>query len=753
MQVNKEIADILDDINIQDSLPKGVTVSNLSLNNPVRNLRYPYLAIKNAHLFTPSANFFEDCKKKFGQGKYTHAIKGTTQYRNFWKQEYERCMNGYEPLIDDVPCGIRITGVHYFYLNYCIIEKQVKNKQTGQDTKEDGFPQFLLMDLYYFWELEWNEQPEKFGRPYYEKKGMIVAKARRKGWSFKNAAVCVHKYSFFKKSFCVIASYLKSHAEKTFKMCLDMSNHLNKYTEFGHKRGIKDTNTEITSGRKFKKNGIEVFEGFQSSLKLMTFKDSDFKSVGNSATIFLFEEAGTFDNLLQVYQASEPLWKSGDYSIGIPLIFGTGGDMTNVTKGFADMFYNPEVYGLASYDNIYDESTEGKCGYFIDEMWYRECEEIIDGVSYHGVDINGNPCRWIAEMNLDRERALKRKGRDKSKYVLTITQKCKTPAEAFMMPEGNIFPIAELYERLSRLKADENYKTIGTAGELIFADDESSYNGVKFHPDLENKLVPLYEYPTKVGSDRDGCIVIYDAPYKIDGEIPSDMYFIGHDPYAMNTDTGESLGVALVLLSPKYIQFGGNRIVAEYTGRPSGGNSMTIYNTNLEKLSRYYGNAKINYEVSTGMGDVLNYFTKRKMLGLLSPKPTRMLSRNTGVVKSTYTYGTSINEMNKGDLEQYVYDWLLAEHGETEDGVKTNNIDHIPSRGLLEELIAYNRDRNTDRVSALFMLMVMIEERTNKFADQVNVKKESAMTWLQNNKTIFPNRNTTPTKENWVFKI
>ena len=753
MQINKEIADILDDVEIEEILPKGVTVSNLSKNNPVRNLRYPYLAIKNAKLFTPAANFFDECKAKFGQGKYTHAIKGTTQYRNFWKEEYNRCINGYEPLIDGVPCGVKVTGVHYFYLNYCIIEKQVKHKQTGQDLKEDGFPQFLLMDLYYFWELEWNEQPEKFNRPYYEKKGMIVAKARRKGWSFKNAAVCVHKYSFFKKSFCVVASYLKSHAEKTFKMCLDMSNHLNKYTEFGHKRGIKDTMTEITSGRKFKKNGIEVFEGFQSSIKLMTFKDSDFKSVGNSATIFPFEEAGTFDNLLQVYQASEPLWKSGDYSIGIPLIFGTGGDMTNVTKGFADMFYNPEVYGLASYDNIYDEGMDGKCGYFIDEMWYRECEEEIDGVTYRGVDLNGNPCRWIAELNLDRERALKKKGRDKSKYVLTITQKCKTPAEAFMMPEGNIFPIAELYDRLSKLKADDNYKYIGTPGEIIFSDDEYSHNGVKFLADLENKLNPLYEYPSKVGTDRDGAIVIYEAPIMVDGVIPPDMYFISHDPFAMNTDTGESLGSTFVLMSPKYMKYGGDRIVAEYTGRPSGGNSMTFYNTNLEKLSMYYGNAKIMYEVSTGQGDVLNHFTKRKKLGLLSGKPMLMLSRNLGTVKSSYTYGCAINEVNKGDLEQYLYDWLLAERGENEDGKKEINIDHIPSKALLEELIMYSRDRNCDRVSAMFMMMVIREERTNKFAEEVKVKKETAMDWLSNNKTIFPNRNQSPKNDKWVFKL
>lgn len=37
---------------------------------------------------------------------------------------------------------------------------------------------------------------------------------------------------------------------------------------------------------------------------------------------------------------------------------------------------------------------------------------------------------------------------------------------------------------------------------------------------------------------------------------------------------------------------------------------MTVYNTNLDKLSQYYGNAKIMFE--NDRGDVQNYFLKNK---------------------------------------------------------------------------------------------------------------------------------------------
>ena len=36
------------------------------------------------------------------------------------------------------------------------------------------------------------------------------------------------------------------------------------------------------------------------------------------------------------------------------------------------MFYNPSVYGLRSYDNVYDDNAVGEAGWFVDDAWYRE---------------------------------------------------------------------------------------------------------------------------------------------------------------------------------------------------------------------------------------------------------------------------------------------------------------------------------------------------------------------------------------------
>lgn len=74
-----------------------------------------------------------------------------------------------------------------------------------------------------------------------------------------------------------------------------------------------------------------------------------------------------------------------------------------------------------------------------------------------------------------------------------------------MLPEGNIFPTAELYDRLTRLKSEEAYKYLGVAGTLYHSSD-CTYNGVKFAPDVEGKLNPLFSFDIKTGKIEMGLL-------------------------------------------------------------------------------------------------------------------------------------------------------------------------------------------------------------------------------------------------------
>ena len=734
-----EIASEWTDELLYKEIPKSINgnISEMSISNPVRNTQWTYLKFHNASLFSPAANDFnrslKACKGTSLQPSYTNAIEGTIQYNEYWETQRNRCINGYEPLIDGVPCGVKITGEHYFYLNFTRIRKYTRDERTGEEIKRLDFPDFCSMDYYWFLELEKNENPQKYGLPSSAKKGMICAKARRKGYSFKNAAGALWKYTFFKESFVIIASYLEEFANATMSMVLEMSNFLNEFTEFRHPR-ITDRRDEIESGYEEKDgNGIVIKKGYKSVIKIMTFKNSAFKSVGKSATRMIFEEAGLFQNLKTAYTVSEPLFRDGDRMIGIPIIFGTGGDMSGATQDFADMFYNPSKYGLAEYNNIYEKTDiNGKCGWFVDEMWFRPGDLVADGKLYHGIDENGNAHRWVAEYNLDLERDSKR-GSDKKAYNTALTQKCKTPSEAFLVTEGNVFQTAELYARLSKLKSDDNFKYLGTPGELAEIDGK-----ITWVPDLKEKLKPLLNFPLKPNQDTEGCIIMYEPPIDYNGVVPDDLYIIGHDPWGINAEGGKSLGATYVLKTKKLgLQgFGHDEIVAEYVGRPDPG-GMDEYNYNLEKLALYY-NAKINFE--NDRGEVRPFFTKRKRLDLLCPPPYTTIARHlqsSNMAGRKFGYSMSSDTM-KGIGEQYLYDWLGERRGVDDNtGLELTNIDFLTSKPLIEELIAYNRKGNFDRVMALIGCIIRLEEIYNPYEKEKGDK--DPMDFIFNNSKLFKN--------------
>ena len=74
---------------------------------------------------------------------------------------------------------------------------------------------FLDMDYYYFMECELARENGQ---------GVIVAKARRKGFSYKNGALCVYQYNFFRDSTSIIGAFLQAYSGATMNMALEMLN-------------------------------------------------------------------------------------------------------------------------------------------------------------------------------------------------------------------------------------------------------------------------------------------------------------------------------------------------------------------------------------------------------------------------------------------------------------------------------------------------------------------------------------------------
>lgn len=98
--------------------------------------------------------WFQKVKRtKLDTGKYCAFPPGTKKYRDFWTEEFKRCNEGYEVN------GYRITGDHYFFLNYYIL-KESKVEKAGQG-RGMIFPEFFSKQYEYFHYIEISEWLKK----------------------------------------------------------------------------------------------------------------------------------------------------------------------------------------------------------------------------------------------------------------------------------------------------------------------------------------------------------------------------------------------------------------------------------------------------------------------------------------------------------------------------------------------------------------------------------------------------------------
>ena len=654
--------------------------------------------------FSPAAMTF------LQYGYYTNAPEGTYAYKQFWDEETKRCKEGY------TVNGIKVTGPHYFYLNYCQIKATVED--SGVQRKILTFPSFLDMDYYFYHEVELARAAGQ---------GLIVAKARRKGFSYKNGALAVWNYNFLRDSTSIIGAFLAEYSNSTMAMSLEMSNFLNKHTAW-RKRRNPDRRDFIKARFQEVIDGNTVWSGYNSEIFTLTFKDNFSAAIGKTADFFLFEEAGKWPNLIDSYMVTAPCFRDGDIMIGMPIIFGTGGDMEGGSNDFAEMFYNPEKYWLRAYNNIWDDGADGTpAGLFIDDMWYKPGEVVLeDGTTAKMVDEDGNSNRIAAEYYLDRERDIIKKSDSRRTWEKYITQSPKTPREAFLRVSGNLFPTVELNAWLGVLETDNKAKNLSFIGDLYW---EEGSDKVKWTPNADRR--PINKFPLKDNEDSEGCVVIWEHPYKDhNGQIPFGLYIAGTDPYDQDTSGTTSLGSTIVYKTFQDFDGTYNLPVAEYTGRPE---KAEDYYENVRKLLTYY-NAQTLYE--NNLSGLKTYFQQKKSLGLLKEQP--------GIIKNIVPnskthrgYGIHMSEPIKRQAELYVRDWLLEKRGDGIDGEAKLNLHSIYSIPLLKELIAYTKDGNFDRVIAFMLCMLHSQENYSVQVDAISEQSISKHNFFRSDRKHF----------------
>lgn len=673
--------------------------------------------------------FRSEAREFLKYGYYCPDNPGSIAYMDYWNEQLRRCTDGYSV------GGMHITGHHYHYLNFCQIkltqdpnERENVTKQRKGVVKKVAFPDFWDGDYEYYWlvdiarngisskmldilSLETRIDPDWLEGGHH----LMVGKARRKGFSYKNADISANTYNTIRASKVLQIAHDKKYLypDGITKMTVDNLNFMNQHTAWFKRRQVVNKQDHVRASFMEYKDGQPIEKGYRSEIQAISMKNNPDAARGKDATLVIMEEFGAFDNAKDSLMSTLPCVEDGGIVTGQIIMFGTGGDMEGGTIDFENIFYDPKPYNIMPVENIWDEGAIGtSCSFFFPS--YR------NKVGY--MDKDGNSMKEKAKEKESQLREEKKKAKDPKAYDKHITEYAWCPREAFLQRSGNCFPTGTLMEWRDQLIRSSTLRYLSTAGYL--AESESK---VRFRP--SDKVRPILSFPHKQGDDLSGAVVIYHPPcYNPDGVIPDNLYIIVHDPYAQDTETGGSLGAAYVIKRINNFSKPDDCIVASYVGRPG---SQDGYNYNLFLLARYY-NARIGFE--NDRGEVIPYAKRNKQLNwLLEESEIFDKSDNTRIKKLGRAYGMSMGSQQRSEqAEIYLRDWLLTPRGMTENGERLLNLHTIYDIALIEELIKYNRKGNFDRVSAMKVGMFHLKALHNR---EVEYSEDTA------NEDSFFNRN------------
>ena len=491
-------------------------------------------------------------------------------YEEYWARETERCLYGYKPKGYN-----KISGKYYYYLNYYRI---LGNDGTKGNRKTLIYPWYRDMDHEYF---------DLFDQCKEENKGMIVIKARHKGFSYMYSGILAHEFTFFPHSEVGIAAGLQVTADAFFDKVKKGVNNI--HPNFRHS-WLKDTDTMLKAGYKKKnKDGKWEVGGYQSVIHCRTIDNPEVYK-GERLSVMVFEEAGEFKSLMNAYMSSKACFMDGDVQFGVPVVGGTGGDIEKASKDFMEMYYEADAFNLI---NIFIPASKVYYGYF----------DITTGQS----DMKG------AEEKIMNDRSkLQVTGKEKA-YNLHIQNYPMTIEEAFLKTKSNFFDLSLINMQRSKILSNVDFEYQIQSGYLEWNDK----GGVSWEADPYGP-VKILHHPVPDTSGLDiGGIDSYDQD---------------------EAGKSDSLGSAIIYRRFMNMDSPGDCVVAEYTDRPR---TAEQFWDNCLKLAVYY-NAKMLVEY-TKIG-ILDYFRRNNALKYLKEKPVTAHSPGT---LTRNRYGVHMNKQVK----------------------------------------------------------------------------------------------------------
>ena len=263
--------------------------------------------------------------------------------KELWeREEIRRCRNGYKGLC----------GKMYFYFNYGWIQKIEGGRIQ---------PEFRVVDHEWFKFVEECQESKGWG--------IVCIKRRRVGASWKEAADMLHDIIFTPHVHVGMNSKTETDTAELFRKVHFMFDHLPGFLRPKIGSGKRDM---LELARKGK------YKGHQSYIAGRAPTVSAFE--GFMLNKWVCDEAGKIDNLLQMFAFTEDTMMDEYRRTGMPIVFGTVGEVDGKGGGIFELWENAEAYKLKKF------FFKGWMGLFVDKKGNDRVEESIRYIVYERIN-------------------------------------------------------------------------------------------------------------------------------------------------------------------------------------------------------------------------------------------------------------------------------------------------------------------------------------------------------------------------------
>jgi hypothetical protein len=621
-------------------------------------------------------------------------VVGTNAYNEFWDEQIDRCINGYDT------AGMHIPGRYYWYLNFVVL-KGLYGPQ---------YPFFVDLDLEYYRLVEWVKENRRMG--------IVSVKARRKGLSEKAQAILAHGLRFTEGYRGAITAGIDTYTNGLRNKFYSTQSNIIKDLRLNV---LADNEKQYKIGYEIKDQiGGYVEGGYGGILSFETMYDDPTKLEGEYFHDVICEESGRYKHLGKTVSSIKPALEFGSQMIGTFFIYGTGGNILSTSKDFKDFWDNADTYGLERFwvpgsRLYYPFIGNSREEFMIDPDTGEKLDTIPNLRCYTPEQRIGMEDIKAAEEYILKKRIEYSKLPNKKKLKEHNQAYPLTVEEAFTSGGSNNFNDEKIYDQLFKIEGDPNNYRPVVLEWVVGPSDSSKGTFLSEGNNLKVRTRPA----TKDDPD-------WKVGYEYQGPLPDyvDLDVGGVDGYNQDlTQVSKSLGAMVVLRQGNRVNLVDKGIhkalypIFLYYKRPP--RKEEFFDYCLKIAVRY--NLRKNTMVNAEQDFVIDYFIKNGGLAYLSPRPKAFDAPKS---KQVHKYGAKMTGFSKELILGITQTWV------------ENYVSLCFFPEMLRDALAYDEEylgTDWDSIDALAYAIMRVEDMKTRprLSDDVGLDDEEPE-WIRN---------------------